>query len=130
MTMLQGYLTIVRAHAAALCDWALDHVPVLRAEAPMIVKPEPLAPAERWSRATGMITSALGSFDRVSEYQTAASTRLDAADYTLQHILEDLAAVMPIPTLQPADGSELRAVLAEADEQPYELVDDKDVMAA
>jgi len=130
-TMLQDYLMIARERAAAYFDWALDQVPTLRAEAPSIVRPEPLAPAERWSRATGTITAALGSFERVREFQTAASNGLDAADYTLQHILEDLAAVMPIPTLQPADGSELRAILAEAGEQPsYGLVDDEDVIAA
>jgi hypothetical protein len=83
--------------------------------------PEGLAPQARveslalgiegqWRRATGIIRAAIASFRNIETFQAAAARQIDAADYALQLLMQDLGAAMPIP----ADGRELRAVLAEA----------------
>jgi hypothetical protein len=64
----------------------------------------------QWRRATGIIRAAIASFRNIETFQVAAARQIDAADYALQLLMQDLGAAMPIP----ADGRELRAVLAEA----------------
>jgi hypothetical protein len=64
----------------------------------------------QWRRATGIIRAAVASFRNIELVQAAAARQVDAADYALQLLIQELGAVMPIP----ADGRELRAVLAEA----------------
>jgi hypothetical protein len=64
----------------------------------------------QWRRATGIIRTAIASFRNIETFQAAAARQIDAADYALQLLMQDLGAAMPIP----ADGRELRAVLAEA----------------
>jgi hypothetical protein len=64
----------------------------------------------QWRRATSIIRAAIASFRNIETFQAAAARQVDAADYALQLLIQDLAAAMPIP----ADGRELRAVLAEA----------------
>jgi hypothetical protein len=64
----------------------------------------------QWRRATGIIRAAIASFRNIETFQAAAARQIDAADYALQLLMQDLGAAMPIP----ADGRELRAVLAEA----------------
>jgi hypothetical protein len=64
----------------------------------------------QWQRAAESIRAALASFRNIRTFQAAAARQIDAADYALQLLIQDLSAAMPIP----ADGRELRAVLAEA----------------
>jgi len=64
----------------------------------------------QWRRATGFVRAAIASVRNIETFQAAAARQIDAADYALQLLMEDLGAAMPIP----ADGRELRAVLAEA----------------
>ena len=64
----------------------------------------------QWRRATGVIRAAIASFRNIETFQAAAELQIGAANYELQRLIQDLAAAMPIP----ADGRELRAVLAEA----------------
>jgi hypothetical protein len=64
----------------------------------------------QWRRATGIVRAAIASFRNIETFQAAAARQIDAADYALQLLMQDLGAAMPIP----ADGRELRAVLAEA----------------
>jgi hypothetical protein len=70
----------------------------------------PLGIEGQWHRATGIIRGAIASFRDIQTFQAVAARQIDAADYALQLLMKDLAAAMPIP----ADGRELRAVLAEA----------------
>ena len=65
-------------------------------------------------RATGIIRAAIASVRDIQTFQAAAARQIDAADYALQLLIKDLAVAMPIP----ADGRELRAVLAEAAKIP------------
>jgi hypothetical protein len=58
--------------------------------------------------------SAIASFRDIQTFQATAVRQIDAADYALQLLIKDLAVAMPIP----ADGRELRAVLAEAAKAP------------
>jgi len=69
-------------------------------------------------RATAAVTAAIVGFERIQDLHAAAANRLDAADYALQNLLAELAAVMPAALPVPADGSALRAVLAAAAEPP------------
>jgi len=79
--------------------------------APQIrMQPAPLGIEGQWQRATGIIRAALASFRNIQTFQAAAARQIDAADYALQLLIQDLGAAMPIP----ADGRALRAVLAEA----------------
>jgi hypothetical protein len=74
----------------------------------------PLARADHWGHAAGAITTALSGLERIQDLQVAASRQLDAAEYALQHLLEELRAAMPLP----ADGAALRAALVESGEAP------------
>lgn len=111
--MLERFLRFAEAHVAVICDL----LGVRRAHKPSPPacsrKPTLLSPIERWQRATAPITAAIEGLERARALQAEAAIRLDAADYTLQHLLEELAVAMPIP----ADGSALRQILAEAGER-------------
>lgn len=76
-----------------------------------VVEPARMSIEEHWRRATRTIAAAIASFQRVQMFQAAAARQIDAADYALQHLLNDLCVAMPIP----ADGSALRAFLATAE---------------
>ncbi len=76
---------------------------------PMQLQPQPLSVGDRWERATGAITQAIAGYERVERLQESALFKLDAADYAMQHLLEELNAVIPIMA---ADGSALRSLLA------------------
>ncbi|HUJ38029.1 MAG TPA: hypothetical protein VLW88_10155 [Hyphomicrobium sp.] len=80
----------------------------------------------QWQRATGSVRAALASFRNIKAFQAAASRQIDAADYALQLLIQDLGAAMPIP----ADGRELRAVLAEAAKIPVPASRAKKALAA
>jgi len=73
-------------------------------------QPAPLGIEGQWQRATGIIHAAIARFRDIQTFQATAARQIDAADYALQLLIKDLAVAMPIP----ADGRELRAVLAEA----------------
>lgn len=77
---------------------------------PVLTMPR-LTVEDHWRRATGIISAALASFQRVKNLHTAAARQLDAADYALTQLLHDLRPAMALP----ADVSGLRAVLAEAE---------------
>jgi hypothetical protein len=80
-------------------------------EAARLVEPIRVTVEDHWRRATGIITSALASFQRIKELHASAQSHLDSADYALTQLLHDLRPVMGLP----ADVSGLRAVLAEAE---------------
>lgn len=95
--------------------------------APQIrMQPVSLGIAGQWQRATGIIGSALKSFRDIETFQAAAARQIDAADYALQLLIQDLGAAMPIP----ADGRALRAVLAEAAKTPVPATRQKKPLAA
>jgi hypothetical protein len=71
-------------------------------------EPPPLSRDQRWERATAAMSAAISSFGRIETLQASAASQIDAADYTLQHLLEELSIAIPTP----ADGSALRALLA------------------
>lgn len=71
----------------------------------------PLTGEEHWQRATGIVSAAIARLARIERLQVAAAHQIDAAEYTLQHLLEELATAMPLPV----DGAPLRAILAEAE---------------
>jgi hypothetical protein len=82
--------------------------------------------AGQWLRATGIIRSALASFRNIETFQAAAARQIDAADYALQLLIQDLGAAIPFP----ADGRALRAVLAEAAKSPTPAARPKKALAA
>lgn len=92
------------------------------------IRMQPVSPgiAGQWHRATGIIGSALKSFRDIETFQAAAARQIDAADYALQLLIQDLGAAMPIP----ADGRALRAVLAEAAKTPVPATRQKKPLAA
>jgi hypothetical protein len=91
---------------------ALGDVPARSpSDAARSVEPLGLAVADHWQRATGVVTGALASFQRVKSLHEAAARQLDSADYALTQLLNDLRPAMALP----ADVSGLRAVLAEAE---------------
>jgi hypothetical protein len=112
--MLEWFWTFANELAAAVPCRRLRFVDPPRPQA----QPARLSRAEGWTRATGAITAALAGFERIQDLQAAAASRLDAADYAFQCLLEELATAMPAVMPIPADGSALRAVLAAAAEPP------------
>lgn len=77
----------------------------------MVVEPARLTIKDHWHRVTGVVTTALESFQRIKGLHAAAARQLDSADYALTQLLHDLRPVMALP----ADVSGLRAILAEAE---------------
>ena len=75
------------------------------------VEPVRMTIEDHWRRATGILSAALASFQRVKALQTAAARQIDSADYALTQLIHDLRAAMPLP----ADVSALRTILAEAE---------------
>ena len=57
---------------------------------------------------------AIAHLERIEVLQAAAAHQIDAAEYTLQRLIGDLGAAMPIP----ARGAPLRAALAAAAPRP------------
>jgi hypothetical protein len=99
-----------------------------RTAPPRVVPREPtvIGIEGQWVRATGIIRSALASFRNIETFHAAAARQIDAADYGLQLLIQDLSAAMPIP----ADGRALRAVLAEAAKSPTPAARPKKALAA
>lgn len=81
---------------------------------------------DHWRRATGIIASALASFQRIKSLQAAATRQLDSADYALTQLLHDLRPVMALP----ADVSGLRAILAEAERTAPQPLREQKALAA
>jgi hypothetical protein len=108
--------------ASAAGEYASDLTTIVKARfvKPSQAAPRPMPPSRveslaiglegQWRRATSIIRAAIASFRNIETFQAAAARQIDAADYALQLLMQDLGAAMPIP----ADGRELRAVLAEA----------------
>jgi hypothetical protein len=110
--MLERFWTFAKETTATLCCLAVErarHGSVSHSTPPRPEPPTALSLEERWVRATGAVTAAIASFGRIETLQSAAVTQIDAADYTLQHLLEELSLAMPMP--MPADGSALRELL-------------------
>ncbi len=110
--MLERFWILAQEKVATLCRLVADRArfpqpPAAIAEAP--AEPPILSAEDRWMRATGAVRTAISGFGRIQSLQAAAACQIDAADYTLQRLLEELSLAMPI---KPADGSALRALLA------------------
>lgn len=97
-------------------------------EEPQVIEPARLPIEDHWSKVTSVISGAIARFKEIESLQAAASRQIDAADYALQHLWRELAFAMPVP----ADGSELRALLAEVPKHaspPRELTGKKALAA-
>lgn len=123
-----GLIGAVRRHASDILGACGRLIESRRARpAPLIrMQPAPLGIEGQWQRATGIIRAALVSFRDIQTFQAAAARQIDAADYALQLLIQDLGAAMPIP----ADGRALRAVLAEAAKTPAPAARQKKALAA
>lgn len=129
----EGMLALVHSLRVSCLDASaaflrLIERPKLPVPAARILAPEPavLGVEGQWARATGVIRSALTSFRNIQTFQATAARQIDAADYALQLLTQDLSAAMPIP----ADGRALRAVLAEAAKTPAPAARPKKALAA
>ena len=101
-TATLGCLITERVHFAAAAEAAAqEEASEQRAE------PAPLTLEQRWARATDAMTAAISGFGRIETLQASAASQIDAAEYTLQHLLEELSIAMPMA----ADGSALRELL-------------------
>lgn len=63
----------------------------------------PMVPAQattelQWNRVTGLVGAATEKASAVASAQRLATEKLDAAEYALGQLLDDLSAVMVIPT--------------------------------
>jgi N-glycosylase/DNA lyase len=129
-----GLATAARARAVDAVAGCASLVEQRRARTapPRVVPREPaiIGIEGQWVRATGIIRSALASFGNIETFQAAAARQIDAADYALQLLIQDLSAAMPIPIPIPADGRALRAVLAEAAKSPTPAARPKKALAA
>jgi hypothetical protein len=125
-----GLATAARARAVNAVAGCASLIEQRRARTapPRVVPREPaiIGIEGQWVRATGIIRSALASFRNIGTFQVAAARQIDAADYALQLLIQDLSAAMPIP----ADGRALRAVLAEAAKSPTPAARPKKALAA
>jgi hypothetical protein len=122
--MLERFWRFADEKAAALrrhvAELARAYRPAVVVEVPAEVAPLPVE--DRFTRATGALTAAISGFARIESLQAAATSQLDAADYALQRLLEELGMAMPI---RAADGSELRALLATVEELDQEALADE-----
>ncbi len=108
--MLEWFWTFAQATTATLSCLIAERVRFTAAtevETPR-AEPPPLTRDQRWERATEAMTAAISCFGRIETLQASAASQIDAADYTLQHLLEELSIAIPMP----ADGSALRVLLA------------------
>jgi hypothetical protein len=116
-TYVQEQLDAVIWRLSCYFDRLTTTISAMRAPAyaPVREAVPPLEATDHWGRASGVISAAISGLERVQEFQFTATRQLDAAEYALQHLMEELSAVMP---LQVADGAPLRAVLAEVTRRP------------
>ena len=96
-----------------------------RQQEPTFAMPR-LTVEDHWRRATGIIASALASFQRIKSLHAAAARQLDSADYALTQLLHDLRPAMALP----ADVSGLRAILAEAERKAPQPLREQNALAA
>ncbi len=112
ITMLRNFFAYGTLAGSLWTSLALGDVPARApSAASRAVEPLGLTVEDCWRQATGVITAALASFERVKSLHAAAARQLDSADYALTQLLNDLRPAMALP----ADVSGLRAILAEAD---------------
>lgn len=113
LAMLRSFCTYGNVALAGL--WATLALHEVPARAPRdvarAIEPATLTVEDHWRRATGILTAALSSFQRIKHLQATAARQLDSADYALTQLLHDLRPAMALP----ADVSGLRAILAEAE---------------
>jgi hypothetical protein len=112
---LAGTARVYASGVFAACSTVIERHRARSVEPRFVVPgPAPLGIEGPWQRVTGIMRAAIASFRDIQTFQSAAARQIDAADYALQLLIKDLAVAMPIP----ADGRELRAVLAEAAKTP------------
>jgi hypothetical protein len=112
ITMLRNFFAYGTLAGSLWTSLALGDVPARApSDASRSVEPMGLTVEDCWRGATGVITAALASFQRVKSLHAAAARQLDSADYALTQLLNDLRPAMALP----ADVSGLRAILAEAE---------------
>jgi hypothetical protein len=70
-----------------------------------VAMPAPKNGHEQWSRVEGIIQGSISTVESVTRLQTAASTQLDAAGYSLHLLLAELSSVMPLQT--PAHSADI-----------------------
>jgi hypothetical protein len=104
--MLERFWTFAQETTAKLHGLAANRVRA--APVPPRAEPPLLTIEEGWERATGAVTAAISGSGRMQALHAAAASQIEAADYTLQHLLGELSIAIP----RPADGSALRALLA------------------
>jgi hypothetical protein len=87
---------------------------------------EPLAMSDEdsWAQATREVVGAISGSGRVQDLHAAAAGQIDAADYSLRSLIAELSFAMPIP----ADGSALRALLAEVAD--FDALAEQETLAA
>jgi hypothetical protein len=69
---------------------------------PVICAAEPAPAGQHWQRLTNVIASNIAAARGTADLQAAARVKLDAADFALSRIFEDLADVMPGLDRRPA----------------------------
>jgi hypothetical protein len=69
---------------------------------PVICAAEPALAGQHWQRLTNVIASNIAAARGTADLQAAARVKLDAADFALSRIFEDLADVMPGLDRRPA----------------------------
>jgi hypothetical protein len=128
--MLERVWTFAHQTAAAVAAFAAARArSVMPVHLPPVqhMQPEPLTLEDRWARATDAVSGAIAGFARIENLHATALSQIDAADYTLQHLLEELSMAMPIV---PADGSALRALLATVEEGDVVAAAEQGTLAA
>jgi hypothetical protein len=68
-----------------------------QASAPAEALPPRLASAAQWDRVVAAVERAIGRGERAVEYHNAARFRLDASDYELGRLCEELGALLQRP---------------------------------
>ena len=56
-----------------------------------------MSPTQQWTRVTAIIEAAGLRTQSIRDAHSAALEKLDAADYALARLIEDLADIMPMP---------------------------------
>lgn len=108
--------TLIIAMTLALAFLAARHMPLghlrlalSRPQAAPARFPSVLTPQAHWQKATSIVELSLARAATMAACQDAAKRQLEAADYALHLLLDDLAQVMSIGITSPLDTRGHRA---------------------
>jgi hypothetical protein len=96
----EGHVAVVRGNSAStpgpIAQISVAAQPIAAAAAAAILSPE-----AQWQRVSAIVEQSVQRAHGIGEQQSAARQQLDAAEYTLHRLIEELNEVMHLPVQLP-----------------------------